>query len=500
MRVDPQTRAVALALYTESPGARLHLPREEQLPYEQHAGALLALLAVLQRSGFEDDEFVAADCLAAASADDQKYFDAALIAIGMRWRRPLGIVARVLLRDLDPESHDTRILQIVERMERYGRLANRLLFWNGDILDDIESGLVDFLNRASVPGWIRADRLRYVEVNERTSVTVPSASSDGVLHVILQRDTDALTAVLDDWLGEQRRTVLYSKQDARRIARIAEAWGGDRRIRWFHGMPRDLAIGVLKPQRSPHLPSFDALRGLSLDTELQAIADTYEWALIKWPNTLQESVLAFVSRDAVVADAWDSLLRRHRCETERISAFRGVDSVQRHARGAQFGESRNYGAAALIAAAGDGVPPWLIVEITGAHTWRPFTARLGIGAVAAHRENGFPSFVGVYRADDRDAYDALWRRLDYDDGIVSATVCGHAKASAVIDAYLAMNDLHGFPLCNALSQRFGWIYTHVHGGGASEHHAMFQARDPVTTSRVVAFAAEQPGWYLSGRW
>jgi len=233
---------------------------------------------------------------------------------------------------------------------------------------------------------------------------------------------------------------------------------------------------------------------------LQTIADTYEWALIKWPNTMQESVVAFVSRDAAIADAWDSSLRRHRCENERISAYRGVDSLQRHARGAQFGESRSYGAAAMIAAVDDEVPPWLIVDIGGGHTRRPFTARLNIGAFAIHGDNGFPNFVGVYRVDDREACDALWRRLDHDDGIVSATVCGHTKASAVLDAYLAESCASGFHYCNALSRRLGWIYTYVHGGASSEHHAMFHARDPAVTARVVEFAAKQSGWYLSGRW
>lgn len=497
---DSQTRAVALALYTEAPESRLRLPHADQLADEQHAAALLTLLAVLQCSWYEDDEFVVAESLAAISTDDRKRFDAALVAVGSRWRRPLGIAARVLLRDLDPNSHDTRVLQIVERGEHYGRLAHRLLFWHGNILDDLGSALVDFLNRAKVPGWIRTDRLRYIDLHERMTVAVPSTSGDGTLQVVLQRDTEVLTSMLDDWLHERRGAVLYSQQSARPITHLAENSPCDRRGRWFHGMPRGLVIGMLQPERSPHLPSFDALCSLSLDTELQAIADAYEWALIKWPNTMQESVVAFVTRDAVIADAWDSFLRRHRRETDRISAYRGVDSLQRYARGAQFGESRDYGAAALIAAEDDDVPPWLIVDVGGAHNWRPYTARLSIGAFAVHRHNGFPNFVGVYRVDDRAAYDALWRRLDHDDGIVSATVCGQTKASAVLDAYLAESCTSGFHYCNALSRRLGWIYTHVHGGASSEHHAMFHARDPAVTARVVEFAAKQAGWYLSGRW
>ena len=158
--------------------------------------------------------------------------------------------------------------------------------------------------------------------------------------------------------------------------------------------------------------------------------------------------------------------------------------------------------AALVAAESDGLPPWIIVEVAqyNGHAWRRHTARLGHGASAVHRMDGWPVFIGVYRADDRAAHDALWQRLDREASIVSATVCGRANANTVLDAFLASTHRRGFHHCNALSRQLGWCYTHVHGGGSGEHHALFHARDPDVTAGVVAFAAKQPGWYLSGRW
>ncbi|HSX60744.1 MAG TPA: hypothetical protein VLF18_11145 [Tahibacter sp.] len=497
MPFDRCYRAAALALFTESPEARQRHSALPLHPNEQIAVSLLTVLDLLERSLLRDDKFAAAEHLAVVRAEDLQDFDAALAAVDTRWRQPLGIVARVLLRDLDPASHEMRVLQIVDRGERYGRLASRLLQWNGDILEDLEAALTNYLNRAGAPGWARPDRLPMVHARASESVTTCSASGNGVLHVILERHADALTPVLDDWLGSRRDAMLVSKGDSRPLATIAEA---ARKGSWFHGMPKDMVIGAPLSGRAAQPPSFSALLGLSLDAELVAIADAFDWALFAWPNTMQESVLAFVSRNAVLANDWDSALRRHRRTSERIAAYHGVDALHRVAHGAQFGESDGYGAAAMIAAAEDGLPPWLIVDVSGnGHTWRRHTARLGIGAVATHTR-GVPSFVGVYRADDREAYDALWQRLDHDDGIAAATVCGRAKASVVLDAFLAAVDNRGFHHCNALSRRLGWIYTHVHGGGSGEHHAMFHARDAQTTARVFEFASTRRGWYLSGRW
>lgn len=470
---------------------------------ERHAAALLQLLGILQHCRLEDDEFDVADCLASVDAEDLTRYDAALAAAAItRWRKPLGIVACVLLRDLDATSHDARVLQIVERGERYGRLSHRLLFWHGDIIDDIEAALARFLSRSAVPGWISPNRLPSHSPRPEFGPTISCVTGDGRLHVVLQLDTDALTAVLDDWLTTFPGAALFGKRGEKRLIRIAQARGGEKPVRWFHGLPADFVIGSLLPGRTARLPSFSALRSTSLDTELQQISDTYAWALFKWPDTMQESVLAFVSSDESIADAWTRALQRRGRLQERVAAYRSIQSLQRHAGGAQFGESRDYGAAALVAAANDTAPPWLIVEVghCSGHAWRRHTARLSVGAVAVHSESGFPSFVGVYRVDDLDAFQALWQRLDYDDGIASAVVCGLKRPGHVLDVYLASTHCRGFHRCNALSRRLGWIYTHVHGGGCGEHHAMFHARDPATTERVVAFAATQPGWYLSGRW
>lgn len=308
---EESRRSTALALLTESVDSRLRIPAHALSSAECHAAALLQLLGILQRCRFEDDEFSVADCLASVDAGEMARYDAALAAATItRWRRPLGIVARVLLRELDTASPDTRVLQIAERSERYGRFAHRLLFWHGDIIDDIEAALASFLTRSAVRGWIHPDRLRLHSPRQGSNTTIPCVIGDGRLHVVLQLDTDALTAVLDDWLTTFPGAKLYGKQSEKRLTRIAQAWQGDKPTRWFHGLPDDLVIGSLLPGRAPRLPSFTALRGTSLDAELQQIGDTYAWSLFKWLNTMQESVLAFVCADESIAEAWTSALQR----------------------------------------------------------------------------------------------------------------------------------------------------------------------------------------------
>lgn len=125
---------------------------------------------------------------------------------------------------------------------------------------------------------------------------------------------------------------------------------------------------------------------------------------------------------------------------------------------------------------------------------------LGLIGEVRHEDDDFTIAQALAVVDDAELARIVWQRLDYDDGIVQATVSGRNTAIRVMDAFVGAADRCGFRACNALSQRLGWIYTHVHGGGLGEHHAMFHAKDPALTNRVVAYAAKQPGWYLSGRW
>lgn len=496
--------AVALALLTEMPESRLHLPDAEQTPVERHVATLLRLLALIGEVRWEDDEFVGAQAVATIDDAEVARIDAALAAIDLqRWRRPLDRCAQVLLRGVDgPASSDERVLQIAERVERFIRFVNRQLYLRGDIVADLENALIGYLERKSdSPAWKAASRQESVSATMLAPVATRCDGGDGSLCVVLQIDTDALTEPLQAWITQTRGTELFTRQARRPLSTIAKAFEDSRGRRAFHGMPEDRVIGTLRQSRQPAMPAFDQLGGMQLDAALQDVVDTYAWAIFSWPNTMQESALAFVTRDASLADAWVSVLRQHNRQHELIASYRNVASLQARAGGAQFGECSGYGEAALIAAASDSAPPWLVVSVQqgSLHGWRRQTARLGIGIAAAQDHRYGTDFVGVYRANDTDAYRMLWQRLDHEDGIVQVAACGHNAAKRVLDAYMGA-DRHDFRTCNALSQRLGWIYTHVHGGGAGEHHAMFHAKDPALTNRVVAYAAKQPGWYLSGRW
>lgn len=498
--------AIALALLTEAPESRLRLPEAEQTPVERHVSTLLRLLALIGEVRLEEDDFTIAQALATIDDVELARFETALAVIDLpRWRRPLNRCAQVLLRGVSgAASSDERVLEIAQRLERYLRFATRQLFWHGEISGDLENALIGYLDeKARMPAWKSASRQTPIAAPILTPLATRCDGDDGGLCVILQiADDEILADPLQGWIEQASGAELFTSQTRRALASATTAFTDPQgRYRW-HGMPEGRIIGKLLHGRDPLIPAYERLMKMQLDDVLQELADTYAWAFIRWPNTMQESALAFVTRDASLADEWISLLRRHNRQRELIASYWNITSLQAHAGGAQFGESHSYGEAALIAAATESTPPWLVVNVQqrSAHAWRRRTARLGIGAAAAYYDRSGTDFIGVYRADDVEAYRALWRGLDDDDGVVQATACGRNTAVQVMEACIGAPCRCGFRACNALSQRLGWIYTHVHGGGRGEHHAMFHARDPALTNRVVAYAAKQPGWYLSGRW
>jgi len=495
---DDDARTVALALLTESSGSRFRcLALCDLSPSERNASALLRLLAVVKEIGFEDDEYAVAHNLADVTPGEVAAFGLALKAIGeTRWRRALGIGARALLQPMEATSRDERVVELLLRIERYGGLVRRLLFWTGDIIGDLEKNLACYLDsQHDVPDWRR--KSAFVESCDiiATSEANHFTGCDGDF---LLRDSDALAPAVDEWLRAQRRAERFTAHHRK----SAQTYPRSRERGWFHGMPPSLAIGRLRGECEQWIPTIEELQGMHLDAPLAKLAERYDWVLVKWPNTMQEPAIAWISSDPMLADEWDSTLRRRRGQQELIATYRYLDSLQRHAGGTQFGERGEYGEAALVAAHGDPWPPWLIVEAdeSSGHSWRRHTARLTVGVGSATRIHGRPVFVGVYRADNLVAYRALWRDMDKDSGIVRATVCGRDDPAYVLDSFVSLGFQTGFRESNFLSRRHGWAYTHVYGGGAGEHHAMFHAQDPLTTNRVVENAAAQPNWYLSGRW
>jgi hypothetical protein len=404
-----------------------------------------------------------------------------------------------LLQPLDAVSRDDRVIQLLLQLERYGRLVNRLLFRSGEIVADLEKNLSRYLDgRRDVPDWQRepafADTVDSVNASDATHF----AGRDGDLFVFLVRDSDALAPSVDAWLHAQRRAECFTAHGRRTI----QTYPRQNERGWFHGMPQGLAIGRTLSDREPWIPKLEQLRGTQLDATIIKLAECYSWVLVNWPNTMQESAVAWISSDPTLANEWDGALRRHGCRNELIATYRHLDSLRARAGGAQFGEGDGFGEAALVAAQGEPWAPWLIVGVdaSSGHAWRRQTARLSVGAAAAVRTHGWPMFVGVYRADDLDAYRALWRDMDKDSGIVRATVCGRDDPVRVLKSFASVGLRSGFRESNVLSRRHGWVYTHIYGGGADEHHAMFHAQDPAVANRVVEYAATQPNWYLSGRW
>lgn len=498
---DDCLRKIALAMLTESGTSRFRCLSPCDLSQsERNASALLRLLAVVKEIGFDDDEYAIAYSLASITPHEMVAFELALEAIGdTRWHRALRISSRALLQQLEAASGDDRVAELLLRIERHDKLIRRLLFWTGDIIGDIEKALAHYLdNQRDVPCWQRKPALAAPHDTIQTSVATFFSGCGGDFFVFLLRDSDALAPAVDEWLRAQRRAECFTAHGRK----PARAYPHSHERGWLHGIPQGIAIGRLRDEREQWIPTVEELRGRYLDLAITKLAAHYNWVLVKWPNTMHESAIAWISSDSKLASAWERTLRQHGGEQELIASYWHLDSLQKRARGVQFGESDGYGEAALVAAYGEPWPPWILVEAgeSSGHSWRRHTARLTVGAVAAARTRGSPVFVGAYRVNDLAAYRALWRDMERNDGIVRATVCGCDDPTRVLQSFVSVGFRTGFHESNLLSHRHGWAYTHVYGGSSDEYHAMFHAQDPAITNRVADHAATQPNWYLCGRW
>lgn len=515
---------------TEAPDARRRcLPPEQPDPAEQHAFALAELIRLLQQLYVEHDELPVAERIAGLTQEQCASFDAALIAVDApRERQRLRTVWRALLQGLEGTNWETRVLTVAERRKRHSRALWRLAFGDGAMgerdtraltiaerreryshtlwrltfgdsaIERLEAHLAAYLDarHAGAPDCPHPDDRQAAQASATALATtctfLGEGGGDKYLFVFRQDDAEAL---LDDWLREHPAS-FHTASSRRPATTLSESRGNSN---WYHGMPGGAVLGQLKPGRTAHMPSRHDLCGPSVDAVLAALAEDFAWAVFAWPQSMRESPLAWLSSDAVLADAWDSTLRRHAHTLALISRYRQLDSLQQLAGGVQFGESRGYGEAALVAAEDEPWLPWLVVNISSRsmQTWRRWTQRLQSCAVLP--DNSSSSRRVAYRTTDRDAYLALWNDLDYDRGIVEATVCGRDDPLRVLQSFSAHHD-SDFHTANFLSQRHGWVYWHALGGGVGEHHAMFHAGDTAITRRVTAFAAMQSGWYLSGWW
>lgn len=497
--------ALELARLTETPGARLRCADPAQwTEVERCVEATLALIALLDDVYFEDDEMIVVERLAAVSAEDCLRYDAALELLDVpRQHHLLRMAWRALFEQVDTEPGDRRLLQLIERHQQHGRALVRLLFWSGDLTEILQQRLGLYLDahRDAISGWPHRSHRSMPHPPEIPPGAIRRFQRDGTdggdkfLFVFRQPEAEAL---IDAWLRDQPDAAFFRGSTRRPVARLADAHKGERD--WFHGMPEDAVLGRAKAGRAPRLSGRCSLRGLQLDEALAMLVDDFDWVILPWPNTMQESPLAWLSSDEPLANAFDALMSRHAQSPLLISRYRRFQSLLSLAGGAQFGEHDGYGEAALVAARHEPWRPWLVAEIGGnsRHGWRHWTRRLEPGAVAASPLRD--CILAAYRVTDIDAYYTLWQGLDRDEGIVRATVSGRDDAAQILRSFSAKRFSSGFHAAQSLSQRHGWVYQHVHGGGSSEHHAMFHAQDPLVTQRVVEFAASKPLWYLSGRW
>lgn len=497
--------ALELARLTETPGARLRSVEPAQWSEaERCVAATTALIALLDDVRFEDDEMAVVERLAAVSDEDCLQYDAALRLLDVpRQHYLLRLVWRALFEGIDTEPGDSRLLQLIERQQRHGRALVRLLFWSGDLTEILQRRLGLYLDahRDAVPGWPHRSHRSMPSPSEIPPSTIRSFKRDGpdggdkFLFVFRQPEAETL---IDAWLRDQPAAEFLRGSTRQTVTRLADARNCERG--WFHGMPGDAVLGRAKAGHAPRLRGRCSLRGLQLDDTLSMLAEDFDWVILPWPHTMHESPLAWLSNDESLANAFDSLMSRHAQSCLLISRYRRFQSLLSLASGAQFGERDGYGEAALVAARHEPWQPWLVAEIGdySRHGWRRWTRRLEAGAVATSPARD--SILAAYRVTDIDAYYTLWQGLDSDEGIVRATVCGRDDAAQILRSFGAARFSSGFHAAQYLSQRHGWVYQHIHGGGSSEHHAMFHAQDVLVTQRVVEFAASKHLWYLSGHW
>lgn len=488
-----------LVRLSEAPGARLRcLPPEQLSPAEQHVQALLELAGLLHELQLQDDEPAAAQCIASLSQAHYARYDAALLALDLqRERRRLRTAWRALLQGLEGAALDTRVAAIAQRRERHAKVLSRLAFGEDWMNRRLRTQLVAYLDarHASVPDWSRPGYQQPVQSHEivpaPTRPFLREGNGDNHLFIFRQNTAEAL---LGDWLREHP-AAYHSGGSLHPITTpvpVPDNGNG------FRSIPDGTVLGQLKPGRKARLFPEHDLCSQNLEWILPALAEEFAWAVFPWPGTGQETLLAWLSSDPGLADAWERALRRHADTHTLISRYSKFDSLPQLAGGVQLCELFHYGEAALTAAQGEPWLPWLIVKICGNSTqaWRHWTSRLQSCALLPDDSDG--GLRIAYRATDREACLALWRSVNSAHSVVEAIVCGRDDPLRVLQSFNAARHSSDFDIVNFLSERHGWVYWY--GDRPGVHNVMFHAQDTAITQCIIASAAGLSRFFSSGWW
>lgn len=273
---------------------------------------------------------------------------------------------------------------------------------------------------------------------------------------------------------------------------------------WSKALHKDAALCADGPQALPQLPKSLPADSATMNQALWQLAQAQQWAIVHWYNTMRETPLIMVTADTSIARQFEELCQQPEFARAVLSSYLDCEEFAAHACGAQFRESCDFGEVGLLAAEADGCAPWLVAQFDCQYGdwWRSTCARLPSLELRRLAHVHADKALAIYRATDLDAYRKLWSMTSEDRNITLACVSGRAEPGQVLDTIEQLGGVSGFREATWLSQRCGWGYMHMWGGGADEHHAMFHAQEAAISNRVYQYAASQVdrGWYLSGRW
>jgi len=233
-------------------------------------------------------------------------------------------------------------------------------------------------------------------------------------------------------------------------------WFHWRSRQWvLHGATLDPAVPQVSA-RSMKDPSWREREAIA-----QTLSRRYEWAIIEWGGTYQESCAAFVT-------AGSATMREFLAANDAVlgsyEALTAVDAM----RTIVFADDGYEGEVAWEVAQLEGSAPLLACR------FEPASGDWWCDGVSRLEEIAREGEMALFRAKDADAWRKLWSRAGYDDGVAQCAVSGHAAPAEV------MRHLHGKPgglePLRDLSEVAGWAYGHCYGGGADEYVATFRAR------------------------
>lgn len=239
------------------------------------------------------------------------------------------------------------------------------------------------------------------------------------------------------------------------------------------------------------------------DKQLKILAANYDWAIFSYFTTYQDDMLTFMTTQPdVLSQLPDKELQRMLIET-----YQGSTPFQHLYKNVTFDDHEEEGwlAYELAMERGESFPLLLCainVKSGGYHMYNHETGtcenelwyekplsklELVCEFKEIPSERPWQMNYFLYRVVDFDAYRELWSMECSDSGIVEASISSDCDIARLKELFSGPDE---FDIIRQGDEVGSWIYGLIHGGGGSEYHAIFHARDCTLTQRIWEMAGD----------